>query len=161
MKNMANDKTAVEMLLHAGFDKKLGYYEKCGVNLEDVNAARLLIIFNDLDHIDHLPALEFVDMVNAMPTLGAKEFIINFVKFARNEFSLSGLKLVNGYNKNEGMKTMFDLVEDKDSDLNKAEITRSIKKDFIASVGPYYNQTKGLYSIKNMERKVGYPRDIR
>ena len=161
MKNLANDKIAVDMLLHAGFDKKLGYYEKCGVNLEDVNAVKLLIIFNDLDSIDHLPALEFVDMVNAMPTLGAKEFIINFVRFARNEFSLSDLKLVSGYNKNEGMKTMFDLVEDKDSNFNKAKITRSIKKDFIASVGPYYNQTKGLYSIKNMERKVGYPRDIR
>lgn len=145
MKNIANDKIAVEMLLHAGFDKKLGHYEKCGVNLEDLNATKLLIIFNDLDHIAHLPALEFVDMVNAMPTLGAKEFIINFVRFARNEFSLSDLKLV----------------DDKDSNFNKSEITRDIKEEFIGYVGPYYNQIKGLYSIKNMERKVGYPRDIR
>ncbi len=142
---MTNDKIAVDMLLHAGFDKKLGHYEKCGVNLEDLNATKLLIIFNDLDHIDHLPALEFVDMVNAMPTLGAKEFIINFVRFARNEFSLSDLKLV----------------DDKDSNFNRSEITGDIKKEFIGYVGPYYNQIKGLYSVKNMERKVCYPRDIR
>ena len=161
MEKKSNRQLAVDMLIHAGFTKKLGHYEKCGVNTEDLNSIMLLSIFSDLDHIDHLPALEFVDMVNAMPTLGAKEFIYNFYNFAKNDFSLDNLKLINSLNDNEGMKTFFEIVEDKNSNWTKTSITRQIKKEFIESVKPYYNQTKGLYSIKNMERKVGYQRESR
>ena len=158
---MNNQQIAVKILLNAGFNKKLGHYEKCGVSEEDLNVVHLLSVFNDLDHMDHLYSLEFYKLVNNMKTLGAKEFIINFVKFARNDFSTEDLQLLDTLNRHEGMRSMFDMCADKTSNWYKVYTSTHIKNEFNENVLPYVNQTKGLYSVKNMERKVGYPHEVR
>lgn len=134
---MNNKIIALNILIRAGLTKKLGHYYKSGVNKEDLNDLTLLSIFNDLNHLDPTYSLEYVELVKKMRTMGAYEFIINFMKFAKNDFSSEEIELVNSFREEKPMQTMFDLIPDKNSNLNKMNISEDIKNKFLENVSAY------------------------
>ena len=130
MKNITNKQFALQTLLNAGFDKKISYYLNRGVNSDDLNASKLLIIFNELDQVNHLYAKGFIDLVNSLQILDTVDFIVNYIRLADNDFIVKDLKIVK--------------FNDKEVTQEAINITKSIRKDIIEYTKPYYNQIVGL-----------------
>lgn len=84
--NIPKDKIAWQIMFTSGVNPSASYYSGRGVKECDLNADNLVSIFNKLCVLDKEYALEFVEMVNSMKTLGATEFIESFYNFAWNGF---------------------------------------------------------------------------
>ena len=84
--NISKDKIAYHCMFTSGLIPRADFYSGRGVKECDLNADNLVSIFNKLCVLDKEYALEFVEMVNSMKTLGATEFIESFYNFAWNGF---------------------------------------------------------------------------
>lgn len=84
--NIPKDKIAWQIMFTSGLNPSAEHYSGRGVKECDLNANNLEEIFNKLCVLDKDYALEFVEMVNSMKTLGATEFIESFYLFAINNF---------------------------------------------------------------------------
>ena len=91
--NVSNDSLAEDILRTSGLCDRASYYPRRGVNRGDLNEGNLVAIFRKLLKIDQNYAIEFVEMVKQMETLGATEFINSFKKFAKNGFKLDNFKV--------------------------------------------------------------------
>ena len=91
--NVSNDSLAIDILRTSGLCDRASYYSGRGVNRGDLNERNLVAIFRKLLKIDQNYAIEFVEMVKQMETLGATEFINSFKKFAKNGFKLENFKV--------------------------------------------------------------------
>lgn len=86
--NISNYDLANHILLTSGLSSRASYYSGRGVNYGDLNDNNLIAIFNKLLKIDIDYAINFVDMVQKMKTLGATEFIKSFKNLAINDFKI-------------------------------------------------------------------------
>lgn len=91
--NVNNEDLARHILLTSGLNDRASYYSGRGVNYSDLNENNLVAIFSKLLKVDADYAINFVDMVRQMKTLGATEFINSFMSFATNGFKVESLNL--------------------------------------------------------------------
>lgn len=84
---------ANHILLTSGLNDRSSFYSGRGVNYSDLSDKHLLEIFRKLIKIDLNYAINFVNMIMDMKTLGATEFIDSFKELAQNNFSLDDLRI--------------------------------------------------------------------
>ena len=86
------------ILCSCGLTDRASYYSGRGVNLGDLNSDKLIKIHEKLRRIKPASIVAFSDMIDAMPTLGATEFISSFQALARNGFEFDESKVItNNY----------------------------------------------------------------
>ena len=83
---------ANHILLTSGLNNRASFYSGRGVNYSDLSDKHLTEIFRKLTKIDINYAINFMDMVLNIKTLGATEFINAFKDLAENNFNLENLK---------------------------------------------------------------------
>lgn len=93
--NIDGETIARQILLTSGLDDRASYYSGRGVMYCDLNEKNLVAIFEKLLKLDIRYAIEFVEMVRQMKTLGATEFINSFIGFANKGFKSDNLKIVD------------------------------------------------------------------
>jgi len=84
--NIDGENIARQILLTSGLNDRASYYSGRGVMYCDLNEKNLVAIFEKLLKLDISYAVEFVEMVRKMETLGATEFINSFIDFANKGF---------------------------------------------------------------------------
>ena len=93
--NIDGETIARQILLTSGLNDRASYYSGRGVMYCDLNEKNLVPIFEKLLKLDINYAVEFVEMVRKMETLGATEFINSFIGFANKGFKSDSLKTEN------------------------------------------------------------------
>ena len=94
IKNNVNKRDlASHILCTCGLNDRASYYSGRGVNHSDLNDGNLVAIFRKLLKLDENYAIEFVEMVKQIKTLGATEFINSFMNFAANGFKTENLQI--------------------------------------------------------------------
>ena len=149
--NDNNEVIAKNILIRSGL-KDINNYIGHNVNRNDLNTVNLMCVFRDLVGIDPMYALEFIDLVNGMKVLSAFNFINKFNIFANNGFNSEGL--IEMHNKDNSLLTMFDLYEDKNTNVNDLIISASIKSEFIKNTLEYAKKLQREYSPKYMENEI-------
>ena len=86
LRNVDNKNLAKDILSKSGLNSRASFYSGRGVNCGDLNDKNLFLIFQELLKLDSNYAVEFVEVVMQMKTLGATEFINSFMNFAMNGF---------------------------------------------------------------------------
>ena len=129
----------------SGLSTRASYYSGRGVNYGDLNDGNLVSIFEKLLKIDIEYAVNFVQMVQNMKTLGATEFITSFKGFAANGFKN------NDYNISESNVSLdgvygdaryivglasLELLFDGRSENMQINMSNSIKHNFIRQIKP-------------------------
>ncbi len=87
--NICSHDLAKHILLTSGLLDRASYYSGRGVRYGDLNKTHLKAIFLKLNKLDPEYGKEFVELVKAMPTLGATEFINSFKRFGNNGFAMN------------------------------------------------------------------------
>lgn len=93
--NISTTDLARHILVTSGVGDRASYYSGRGVNYGDLNENNLVAIFNKLLNIDADYAMNFVEMVRKMKTLGATEFINSFMSFAACGFKVERTNIVD------------------------------------------------------------------
>lgn len=141
--NISKDKIAYHCMFTSGLLPRASYYSGRGVKECDLNADNLVSIFSKLCVLDKEYALEFVEMVNSMKTLGATEFIESFYNFAMNNFKHfacnitdSNISFGNSNNGNRHAIAVGIIMSSMgSSDMStQIYITEVIKKNFISQI---------------------------
>ena len=130
-----------DVLNRSGMSSRAAYYSGDGVTTSDLNSDNLVAIFKKLYEFDYLWAANFIQMVNAMQTLGATEFIESLYALGRNGFVFSekNLKSSNvsfegAYGKDRDMIAFisaFETLHNRKSPWEQERLTLSIKRDFM------------------------------
>ncbi len=170
IKNNVNSRDlASHILCTCGLNDRASYYSGRGVNYSDLSGNNLVAIFNKLLKLDKNYAIEFVEMVKQMKTLGATEFINSFMNFAANGFKTENLQLDDS---NISVDGLYDETRDtaafvsiltamsRGNDMNhQVYASNEMKNSFISRVAPIlmtidpehmdkYNYTDGDFAIK-------------
>lgn len=144
--NINNINLASHILTTSGLCDSASYYSGCGVNYSDLNEENLIAIFKKLFRLDSNYAIEFVNMVNKMKTLGATEFINSFKKFATNNFKLDNLKTEDSnisldgvYGKTRDTVAVISIFSaiNRGNDINyQINASEQIKRSFLSRIKP-------------------------
>lgn len=141
--NIPKVKIAWQIMFTSGLNPRAEYYSGRGVKECDLNADNLEEIFNKLCVLDKDYALEFVEMVNSMKTLGATEFIESFYLFAMNNFKHfagnvtdSNISFSNSNDKNRHAIAVGIIMSSMGtSDMStQIYLTEVIKQNFISQI---------------------------
>ena len=132
------------LLNSCGLSDRAEYYSGRGVNIGDLDANNLLRIHAKLKRINPNYTVAFYDLVNAMPTLGATEFIRSFQVFARNGFKFSKENITSSNYSLDGLYgdernlvaaiTVFTALSSNGSDRYNRQFTRMIKDEYQKNV---------------------------
>lgn len=142
--NINKSELAKQILLTSGLLDDASYYSGRGVNLEDLNVEKLESIFNKLLRIDVCSAINYVEMVCRMKTLGATEFIISFKKLVNNDFQISDLEIeesnasLDGVSEQSRDIIVFCTILSASRRLAERDIdaTAQMKDSFVSSIKP-------------------------
>lgn len=107
--NVNNNDLASRILTTSGLNDRASFYSGRGVNYGDLSDKNLEEIFRKLLKIDLDYAMNFIDMVRQMKTLGATEFINSFKRFASNDFKSD---LSNVEDSNVSLDGVYDEARD-------------------------------------------------
>lgn len=167
--NVDHRDLASHILRTCGLNDRASYYSGRGVNYSDLSDRNLVAIFRKLLKLDKNYAIEFVEMVKQMKTLGATEFINSFMNFAANGFKTENLQLDDS---NISVDGLYDETRDtaafvsiltamsRGNDMNhQVYASNEMKNSFISRVAPIlmtidpehmdkYNYTDGDFAIK-------------
>lgn len=142
---------ANHILLTSGLTDRASYYSGRGVNYSDLSDRNLVAIFKKLMVIDINYALNFVEMVLSMKTIGATEFINSFKDLAENNFNYDALKVSDNnitldgvYGEQSvavGLASIFSAINNKDEDYQIRQSDR-IKRTFLFDIKPILKEIK-------------------
>ena len=145
--NINGSKLAKHILLTSGLSDRASYYSGRGVRLGDLNHNHLKAIFLKLNKLDTNYGEEFIELVKAMPTLGATEFITSFIEFGNNGFKFnkksieeSNVSLEGAYGESRDMIALASIISIMSRGNDKSEQesnTRYIKSSFLKSISFY------------------------
>lgn len=107
--NVNNNDLAIHILTTSGLNDRASFYSGRGVNYGDLDDKNLEEIFRKLLKIDLDYAMNFIDMVRQMKTLGATEFINSFKNLASNDFKSD---LSNVEDSNVSLDGVYDEARD-------------------------------------------------
>lgn len=140
---------ADRILSTSGLNSRASYYSGRGVNYGDLNDENLAAIFKKLLTIDLDYALNYVEMVKQIKTLGAIEFINSFKDLAKNNFKIESL---NSPKSNASLDGLYDRqrntcgfisclsVMDGDNEEYQIYQTEQMKNSFIARISPFLKE---------------------
>lgn len=148
--NIPSEQIARHILWATGVSDRASYYSGRGVNYSDLGPSNLIGIFSKLCKVDTDYALSFAKMVCLMKTLGATEFINNFLNFAKNGFSTNGLffeksniSLDDVYDDKRDLVAMASIVSTlskNDDDDYQLIASKRMKKSFLSGIEDYVNE---------------------
>lgn len=146
---ISKSKLANHILLTSGLNDRASYYSGRGVNYSDLSDKHLTEIFIKLSRIDINYAINFMNMVIDMKTLGATEFINSFKELVKNNFNIMDTKLTNNnvslddvHGETRDVVAFLSIISSRDKDDEEYQILQSdrMKRAF-------------LIDIKNMMKK--------
>jgi len=165
---------ASHILLTSGLSDRASYYSGRGVNYDDLNDKNLVAIFNKLLKVDVAYAVNFVDMVCQMKTLGATKFINSFMDFADNGFNTFNLETLNNKDGNVSLNevygeardtvaliSIFSTMSRKNDQDYQISASEQMKNSFMSrirpvmqSINPNYDKLNGqLFNSNNLARR--------
>lgn len=145
--NISSFDLTKHILLTSGLSYRGSYYSGRGVRYGDLNQTHLKCIFLKLNKLDPDYGKGFVELVKAMPTLGATEFINSFKKFGNNGFVMNENVVEKSNTSLDGLhdeardavaliSIMSVLSRGNDKDEQEQE-TRYIRNEFLDSIKFY------------------------
>ncbi len=144
--NVNNNDLASHILTTSGLNDRASYYSGRGVNYGDLSDKNLEEIFRKLLKIDLDYAMNFIDMVRQMKTLGATEFINSFMRFASNDFKSdisniedSNVSLDGVYDEARDMvafSSIFSLMSRGNDQDYQTRASEQMKKAFLSRIKP-------------------------
>lgn len=154
------------VLESSGLNSRASFYSGRGVNIGDLNADKLLRMYRKLYRINIDYAVDFYDLVEMIPTLGATEFITSFQLFARNGFSINNIEpssnnysldgLHGSIRDNAAIFNVFMAFGSPRNEGYERSLSNDIKRDFKGSTFFDVNiiklRKKGNVSLRDVER---------
>ncbi len=144
--NVNNNDLASHILTTSGLNDRASYYSGRGVNYGDLSDKNLEEMFRKLLKIDLDYAMNFIDMVRQMKTLGATEFINSFMSFASNDFKSdisniedSNVSLDGVYDEARDMvafSSIFSLMSRGNDQDYQTRASEQMKKAFLSRIKP-------------------------
>lgn len=141
--NIDSEKIARHILLTSGLNDRASFYSGRGVMHCDLNSNNLVAIFFKLLRLDESYAIDFIEMVCDIKTLGATEFIESFINFGDNKFNYkkenivdSNISLDGVYGKARfavALETMFSSLNRRDDNYEISE-SSSMKVAFLNKI---------------------------
>ncbi len=144
--NMTAENLSDYILNTSGLTSRSSYYSGRGVKFSDLNSDHLTEIFKKLLKYDKDWALEFVEMVKKMKTLGATEFIESFKSFAYNGFKTKGMNIEDSNISLDGVYgearnavayfSLLDVMSRGQDEQYQIDASNQMKEDFISKIYP-------------------------
>lgn len=144
--NVDHRDLASHILRTCGLNDRASYYSGRGVNYSDLSDGNLVAIFRKLLKLDKNYAIEFVEMVKQMKTLGATEFINSFMNFAVNDFKSENLKtedsnvsldgLHDEVRDNAAFASILSIMSRGNDTYYQTTATEEMKNSFISRIAP-------------------------
>jgi len=154
---------ATQILRTSGLNDRASYYSGRGVNYGDLNDENLAAIFKKLLVIDLDYALNYVEMVKQMKTLGATEFINSFKNLAKNNFkvessnlSRSNVSLDGLYDEQREISGFISYFSVMNGNCEEYQIyqTEQMKNSFISRINPLLKEITQVEEESKIKQKI-------
>ncbi len=168
--NVSDMYLATHILLTSGLNDRASFYSGRGVNYGDLNENNLVAIFTKLLKFDVNYALNFVEMVCHMKTLGATEFINKFKYFSTNKFKLDELSFDDSNVSLDGVYgearnlvaaiSLFSVMSRGNDENYQIYASEQIKSSFMAKIRPILQSINPNYNEKD-DQSFGFSYSIK
>ena len=159
--NVKNYDLASHILNSNGLSNRESYYSGIGVDDRTLNKDGLVSIFMQLLKLDKSYALEFVEMVKKMKTLGASEFISTFKEFVANGFSTEHLKMDDDFyyvdELDEKKRSVLAIISvdhilRRNCDIEEQiRLSNNMKYSFLLEIAPILMEINQEFNYKEVE----------
>lgn len=151
---------ARKILLTSGLSDRASYYSGRGVNYGDLSDKNLVSIFEKLLKYDKSYAINFIELVVNMNSLGATEFINTFLNFAQNGFKYSSLVIDKSnidLGSNHEMTEVLAIASmasafNRESGNDQYYLTDTIKYNFLGAVKTCHPEISTTYPNEKFPR---------